>query len=368
MRYCHKRFLYFVYVIGLALGARAALAQDLDALIDAMRDLRQVSASDKENIAEWIRGQATAVGTAAEDQENDAFVKARTAIRESYEHSRNSEAFKDAFAEQLGKVAQQWFGNQAADPMANMVLARALRDINRVETAQALLAGLKSSSVAARFLCLRTIGELQSAIAGNNSLFPEVVSALRDLGVSDAEEQPVIVAYVYEALGFPGRAGDVFDEIMEVLAARLQHRRDAVKADGAEVALYRYLLRDDAAALNALSREQKSQLVKSLAVLFRMNAQRYNDQALAPTPPEQVDTAFDERDAIERALVDLETIFMTLVGRTGQPGRIESILRDQGWEGRPQILDEMWKWVGNPDTNTQGTLNEDPWNVPVGAP
>lgn len=368
MRNCQKRFLYCLLVCGMTIGPRPVLAQDLDALIDAMRDLRQISASDKENIAEWIRAQAAAVENAGEDQKNEAFVQARTAIEDSYENSRNSEAFKDAFAEQLGNVAQQWFGNQTADPMASMVLARALRDVSRVETAPALLTGLKSASVATRFLCLRTIGALQSTIAGNNSLFPQAVAALRDLGVSDAEEQPVIVAYVYEALGFPGRVGDVFDEIMEVLAARLQHRRDAAKADGAEVALYRYLLSDSAAALNALSRDQKSQLAKSLAVLFRMNAERYNDQALAPTPPEKVDTAFDERDAVERALVDLETIFMTLVGRTGQTGRIESILRDQGWEGRSQILDEVGKWVGNADANTQGTLNADPWNVPVGAP
>ena len=38
------------------------------------------------------------------------------------------------------------------------------------------------------------------------------------------------------------------------------------------------------------------------------------------------------------------------------------------YEARARVLPEVFRWVGHPNTSEPGTLNQAPWNVPVGAP
>ncbi len=47
---------------------------------------------------------------------------------------------------------------------------------------------------------------------------------------------------------------------------------------------------------------------------------------------------------------------------------IRAELEEGGYEQRAEVLKEAYKWVGDPDAQTPGTLNAEPWNVPIGAP
>ena len=112
------------------------------------------------------------------------------------------------------------------------------------------------------------------------------------------------------------------------------------------------------AVINTLSQPQKTQLVGSLAVLLRSDAQRYGEEKLKD---------FYEKDALERRLHGIEAILVTVVGG-GNGGRIRAEIEAAGHEQRAQILKEAYKWVGDAAAQTSGALNAAPWNVPIGAP
>ena len=59
---------------------------------------------------------------------------------------------------------------------------------------------------------------------------------------------------------------------------------------------------------------------------------------------------------------------MVLASPYMEGGNIRNELAAGGHDRREAILQEAYKWVGHPDTNTTAVLNQAPWNVPVGAP
>jgi hypothetical protein len=94
-----------------------------------------------------------------------------------------------------------------------------------------------------------------------------------------------------------------------------------------------------------------------LAVFFRLDAQRY---AAAELTNEEI-------DALERRLTSLEQAVRSIVGGS-QGGDATKAIATSSHPGRANVLEEVYKWIGHPEKNTQGVLNAAPWNVPVGAP
>jgi hypothetical protein len=110
------------------------------------------------------------------------------------------------------------------------------------------------------------------------------------------------------------------------------------------------------------------ELARRVGVFLRLDAERYNAPAIAPpTDDEQPDLNFYERDRVERMLDAGEEILDVIVGG-GRGGKIRNALSSGGYDQRQVVLSEAYRWIGNPETNEPGALNEAPWNVPLGAP
>ena len=91
---------------------------------------------------------------------------------------------------------------------------------------------------------------------------------------------------------------------------------------------------------------------------MRIDAQRYTAPKLD----------FTENDRIERTLWAAEEFLSggAMLGTRG--GKIRTALQAGGPANSAAVLQEVYKWVGDPTSNTPGALSAAPWNVPVGAP
>ncbi|MGB0714368.1 MAG: hypothetical protein ACPGXK_00725, partial [Phycisphaerae bacterium] len=199
-------------------------------------------------------------------------------------------------------------------------------------------------------------------IAADDALFTQVLEGVRD--AAQAETDPVVLRHLLRALRSRERIAEIVPVYLAVLDRRIESRKQAtVAADGAELGMYENLRRQD--VLDALSPQQQQELVKRLAVLFRIDATRYNHPKLAQKDGIMNDK-FREVDNLERMLVGIEDILSRMVqgGQRKIPGELQNggIVRNQ------QVLAIVLEWVGDSATSTNGKLNAAPWNVPVGAP
>lgn len=335
-----------------------------DEIVDSIRRLSTISPNDQQRIADWVRAKLDKLVAIPEQNRPGEFARYRGIFREQFEHSNNSGQFRLQLAVQTASVAAAEYAKSDPDPTVTHVLAQAMVDMDRPETVRGLIAGLKSTSAVARLLCASGLAAQRDAVAEDNQMLDDTVKALREAGV--AETRPVVLSRIYHALAYANQVGAVFDAYMELLDKRLEHRRGpAVKADGADIQAYEFFrTRGVLASLNA---DQKAQLARRLAVFLRLDAERYNDDDLAPPQDQTVaDVNFDERDRIERMLAGNEAILSALVG--GAKEEIADALKAGGHARRAEILAHAYKWVGHPETKERGTLNGAPWNVDVGAP
>ncbi len=314
-------------------------------MINAIRSRDVIGPSDQRRIADWVERQV---------EKLTGFITFRDRFTAQYEHENNSQQFRLQLAAQTAKVAATLFGRPNPRGETAYSLAHVLAIMDRPETLPGLTAGLKSSDARARYACAKGLASLTRSIAADKAKLDQTIKALRETGL--AESDPVVLGRIYEALAYPDQSAAVFDSYLKLFDKRLLVRRSpAVIADGAEVYAYEFFRTPR--VISALDAGRKSELVARLAVFLRMDAERYSTANLH----------FDEIDRIERLLASAEAILSNVVGNS-KGGRIREALSAGGHGNRQAVLQEAYLWVGDPNNNTPGALNEPPWNVPVGAP
>lgn len=340
-------------------ATEAAAQSNLDPQMDTLRRLSSVGPSDQRRIAQWIQaefdGLKQAVANSPDQQgDADAFRVFRQRLGAEYGNPQNSSAFQGELISQTSQIAIAEFANPNLDATLSWSLARVLVDFDSPQVVDGLLAGLSSKVQTTRYLCSVGLGAQKVAIAADQNLLQQCVAALQTAGLT--EDSAVVLSYIYIALSMENQLGVVLDPILAILDQRLAKRRDGAKiADRAEVDILEFFGQSGVAG--ALSPAQKAKVVSRLAVFFRLDAQRY----------QVADLAFGELDALERRLAGGERAIRLIVG--GQPGgNATKQLADGGHANRATVLQEVYKWIGHPEDNTQGVLNGAPWNVPVGAP
>lgn len=343
-----------------AFAATEAAAQSrLDAQMDTIRPLSSMGGSDQRRIAQWIQaefdGLKQGVAGSSDQQGNaDAFRAFRKRLGSEYDNAQNSSAFLTELASQTSQIAIAQFANPNLDETLSWSLARVLVDFGSPQVVTGLVAGLGSKVQTTRYLCAVGLGAQKATIAADQDLLQQCVSALQEAG--STEGSAVVLSYIYIALSMENQIGVVLDPILAILDQRLAKRRGGTKvADRAEVDIIEFFGRSGVA--DALSPAQKTKVVSRLAVFFRLDAERYQVS----------DLAFDELDALERRIAGGEASLRLIVG--GQPGgNATKQLATGGHANRATVLEEVYKWIGHPEDNTQGVLNGAPWSVPVGAP
>lgn len=356
MRRFRSSFVRAGLVAGLAVSAPPVQGQapaPEDANIQPVRRMTQIGPADQRLINEWIQAQVDRLAAVEPDKVEGVYAGYRKKFSDLYRHADNSPQFRTQFTVQLAELAVGQFAKRDHSALVARTLARVLVDINRAETVPALIAGLRSGDQATRYLCANGLAALRGAIAGDKETLDKVVTALRAAGV--AETNPVALGQIYVALTYPmPQATAAAEAVLSILDARVKFRRGpAVVVDRAEVDAYEFFR--GAGVLAALTAEQKNRLVAMVAVLLRMDAERYDSP----------DLAYEEIDAIERRLDGAEAILAEVVGKGGD---IRNEIGVGGYERRGEVRRQAYLWVGDAAQNRPGAVNAAPWNVAVGAP
>lgn len=337
-------------LLSLVLCTGAASAQDAagqNQVLDAMRQRDEIGESDQGRIARWIEDRVAEFTDAA------AITKR---FKAQYEHPSNSPQFTVQFVTQTANVAASQFAKADLQPAVAYALARVLVDMDSRDTYTGLIAGLKSTNPATRYLCVRGLGAQRTAISSDKAKLDATVQALRNAGL--VETSPAVLGRIYEALVYSAHVAEVFDAYLSLFDKRLELRRRArVIEDGAETYALEFFR--TTGILASLGPERRAQLAGKLAVFLRIDAERYNTPGLT----------FDEIDKIERLLDGMEAILSDpqMVG-SGKGGEIRKAMSASAHANRRAVLEEAYRWVGHPDDKTPGALNEAPWSVPIGAP
>jgi hypothetical protein len=334
-----------------ALCAQTTLGQEGasagDQVLNSIRELGNVGAGDARRIGQWVKDKVTALEKSDAEDRISRFVKSFEAQRLN---RANTAAFVDALAEQTAGVALEWFAKKNLNWQVGMALGRVLVNMDRVQTIPAFVAGIASDAEPVRYLSAKGLVRQQDAIAANKNQRNQVVAAVKTAG--QAETKGVILQYLYSAIAYRPLTQEVFDAYLAILDARLARRRaGALKYDGAEVELYEYFRAGGMP--ESLSSAQKTALVQRLAVMLRMDAQRY------ATP----NLDFVEQDHLERCLEGNEDILARSVGPGGDIAQQLS-----NGAGPPAVLQQVHQWVGDQATGVTGKLNGPPWNIEPGAP
>lgn len=348
-----RRIRYGVW-LAVALPPLSTLAQTLrpeDQNIDPVRTLPAISASDQRVIADWVQAKLALLSADAVKDADAALLNTRKTFADLYSRSGNTPAFQTELARQIAEIFLLQLRKSDLAPAVSRPLARILADMNRVETLPALMAGLQSSDAPTRYLSVRSLASLRSAIAADRELLERVLAAVRQVG--DTETSPVVTAQWYALLSLPQQAALVFDPMLGILEKRLAARRgNALVEDGAELDAYEFFRTPG--VLNTLSQEQKNRLVNALAVLLRFDAERYSVVKLTAT----------ETEILERCLDGIESV-LTDLGIKG--GDVRNELSQGGRERRAEVLNQARAWIGDKETQKPGALNAPPYNVPLGA-
>ncbi len=347
LRGTHLQTITLLAVIGMA--ASSVFAQSAPPSLDTVRGLGTIGSSEQRMIDAWLEWQVNRLESSSA---KDAFKTLKEAFDAERLNQGNSAAFVGAMAARTARMAEQRLPNSGPNSATARAIARMLFDLNREQAVPGFIAGLRSKDQSARYFSAAGLEQQRGSITTARTQVTEVVAALKAAGL--AETNPTIVKHIYGALAYEPITPEVFDAYVGILDKRLEARRQgALVVDGAEVQVLEYLRKRS--VLDGLSRGQSPQLVGRLAVLLRLDAQRYVSETLP----------FVEKDRVERQLFAVEEILTTL---TAQNGEIAAALRADGHNNRERILAETLLWVGDSETSTEGRLSGTPWNVPIGAP
>lgn len=335
----------------LVVGSSATRAQQPgpeDQAIDQIRQLSTIGANDQQRINDWVNAQV--------DKFTD-FNAFRKRIGDQFTNAGNSALFPAALATQTAVVAAARAAAGNMKPDLAWSLAQSLYDMKVPETFPGFIGLLASKDARTRYICASGLSarSVKRAIAADKAKLDQAVATLRAVGSNESDS--VVVGRIYEALAFPTKTADVFDAYLAVFDNRLSvRRRPGVVADGAERFAYAFFLQRN--VVTALNANQKGELAKRVAVFMRIDAQRFNTPNLA----------FIEEDRIERTLWAAEELLSGSAMLGGKGGKIRTALQAGGPKNSAAVLEEVYKWVGHPTSNTPGALNAAPWSVPIGAP
>ena len=319
--------------------------------IDQIRLLQTVGVNDQGRIAEWVRFEVERLAQVVPGGRGAAARAFRVAFGDQFTDLKNTQAFLAQFPVQTSVVAQTQFADTNVDPWVAGSLARVLIDMNRSETHAGLLKGVACDVSLARHLCARGLADQRAYVASDNARLATTVNAIKD--AATAESSPVVLGSLYRALAYPNQLAAVFDAYVAIFDQRIAARKKSPAADGAEASAFAFFRAP--VVTNSMTAGQKTQLVAKLAGFLRLDAERYNTAILA----------VDEIDRLERSLFTVEEILAAVTGAKG--GDVRGVLASGGFLNRALVVREAYKWVGDPNAKTEGTLNAPPWNVPVGV-
>ena len=337
---------------------RAQTPSPEDAAIAQIQTLTMINSNDQQRIADWVQNRVGELRQAVR-QTPEASVKPFTErVENLYEDSTNTQEFRAQLARQTALIAEREFAKADLTPALSQAMARVMVDMDNAETYPGLVAGLKSQDRSTRYLCVRGLVTQKTSFATDQGQLNRTVAALRDAGL--AENDPTVLCSVYQALALPNQVDAVFDVFMALFDRRIESRRGStLVVDRAELDAFDYFRAP--AVIGALSQERQSALAARLAVFLRLDAERYNTEEVG------LDEHFSECDNLERRIDSVESCLEALVG-AGRGGDIRGELRAGGHVQRDAVLQQAYRWVGNPATQQAGALNAAPWNVPTGAP
>lgn len=356
MREIMTRSVLAMLALGVLLVSRGPAQETTpeDEQVEQIRVRRDIGAGDQARIAQWVEMQIEKLAERAAQDPSAALKQFRDRCATLYDKQGNSSAFRTELTGQTARAAIPRFTDAEVSGVVSRSLATVLVDLDRVETLDALVAGLEAKDASTRFLCAVGLARLKGEIEADRTRLDRVIQALREAGL--AESDPVVLSRIYLALAYPNQVPAVIGVYLELFDKRLSSRRGpALVADRAEVDAFEFLR--SRAVLQTLSPNQKTELASKLAVFMRLDAERYNVDKL-----DHYEVA-----ALERRLDGIEDILSTLVGGNAG-GNIRAELERGGRKRRAEVRRQAYLWIGNPETNQSGALNEAPWNVPRGAP
>ena len=227
-----------------------------------------------------------------------------------------------------------------------------LLDFGAVHTREALLAGLAFPDQTVRYLSASGLAAIKDEINADSAKTAATLTAIA--AAAKGERNDAVVAMVYQALAYRTTTGsEPLQAVLTVLEGRLAVLRAGDMPLGrGELPAISFL-----GSLSNVTAEDKSRIVRSLAVLLRVHVAR-----LAAERPLGV----DEKTAVEEVVFETESLLAKLVNPSGNPPNVrEQVQKDD--RAAANLLGELNRWIGAPDQEA-GLLNEAPWNVPRGAP
>ena len=318
-----------------------------DAAMEELRQRAPAGANDDRTIDQWLAGLLTQLSGASDTASaTRGFMETLTRVRDD---QATTQAFRDALATRLGVIAESELGKGDKLPAHTAeALLHALRAADHPGAIPGLLAALSFPRESVRYFGAAGLMSLRDRIANDQSRMNGVIAAVAAAG--EKENSAVVVERLYRACSFDGAPASAIDAIAGILSVRVErYRQGAALADSAEPAAFDYLAQSRAAPAQAAA------IVRSLAVLLRLDVERYAAGLFLP----------GEMSAIEVRLDACESLIESLCGCTGGNVRGECQAGGPGAGIKMQL--ELDKWIGSAG-QSRGVLNPAPWNVTPGAP
>jgi hypothetical protein len=171
------------------------------------------------------------------------------------------------------------------------------------------------------------------------------------------ERNEVVAERIYMALAVPDPSPEVIDAFTAILAARIVRYAGGMPLGEAEVAAITYLSQAN------LNRDQSASIVRQLAVLLRLDVERYIADL-------QGQFKTRRRDTILRRIIVTEEFISSAVGpAAANAGNVVEAITNPLAKTDATVAAirlQLNNWIGTAET--EGALNRAPWNVPVGAP
>jgi len=266
-------------------------------------------------------------------------------------HPENSAAFKTRFIERTNQRFAAEFGKgRGLEVTVGLTIARAIAGIGDLTVLEGLSAGLKADGQpAARYVCAKTFATLIPAVQGDTAQARSIIDLLREAGVQ--ESNGIVLARIYQALEYRGvNLKTAVEAILDVITAQLRMREAGAPAcDGAEQAAFAFL-RSELSNI-----QDKNRLVAVLGACLRLDVNRYLADGVTD----------DEKYFIELTVDAAEALLLRAVAPAAPVPNVREAMKNLQNQDLNAPL-ELNRWIGT--TQTPGTLNTAPWNVPVGAP
>lgn len=267
-----SRWLWIAAVAATVWTSSARAADKLDGIMKK----KDLTSEDKARIDQEVEERAQRLAEVAPDAMRDrAEVRAR--LMDTLAISGASDSASTYYAERcahhLGVLLLSSSRSAAEDA------ALVLRVIDRPETAQALVTGLRSPYEAVQYQCAVGIRNLHKTIGGNRQLVTDALRALGDVGTKT--NNAMLLRAVYEAIdfardipNFPG-SDEQASALTQVLKARLGRLDLGSQDEFKDEEAYRAAF-DIGRTKTTI--EAKRELLAALVDMLEVHARRYGDR------------------------------------------------------------------------------------------